>query len=230
MPVIELLPIMDVTACCSPLTQESLDASAAEDLVRALKALSDPARLRLVSMIAAHEGKEACVCDQVEPLGLSQPTVSHHLKVLVDAGFLAREKRGVWAYYSLVPRGAGLRLRVLRHRLIPGRYRASVVRERGGDGCGALRSDPGSRPRERRPSEPDHLPGGFSPARAPLAGCAFLPARSDPRMHSGCHGGRSTLVHRRSLPEIRRSARPPELVATQALPIRLPAVHHLGRS
>jgi ArsR family transcriptional regulator len=103
MPVMELLPIIDAAACCSPLTQASIDAGAAEDLARALKALSDPARLRLVSMVAAHENKEACVCDLVEPLGLSQPTVSHHLKVLVDAGFLAREKRGVWAYYSLVP-------------------------------------------------------------------------------------------------------------------------------
>ena len=103
MPVMELLPIIDVTACCSPLTQESLDASTAEDLARALKALSDPSRLRPISVVAAHEGKEACACDLVEPLGLSQPTVSHHLKVLVDAGFLAREKRGVWAYYSLVP-------------------------------------------------------------------------------------------------------------------------------
>jgi len=103
MPVTELLPIIDVTACCSPLTAASLDAAAAEDLARTLKALSDPARLRLISMVAAHDGREACVCDLVEPLGLSQPTVSHHLKVLVDAGFLTREKRGVWAYYGLVP-------------------------------------------------------------------------------------------------------------------------------
>ena len=56
-----------------------------------------------MSMIAAHEGGEACVCDLIEPLGLSQPTVSHHLKILVDAGLLLREKRGVWAYYTLVP-------------------------------------------------------------------------------------------------------------------------------
>lgn len=99
----EPLQIMDVTACCSPLTQEALGAKEADDLARSLKALSDPARLRLVSMVAAHEGGEACVCDLIEPLGLSQPTVSHHLKVLVDAGFLVREKRGVWAYYRLVP-------------------------------------------------------------------------------------------------------------------------------
>ena len=68
-----------------------------------LKALADPKRLRLVSMVAAHEGSEACVCDLTGPLGLTQPTISHHLKVLVDAGILSRDKRGVWAYYAVVP-------------------------------------------------------------------------------------------------------------------------------
>jgi len=76
---------------------------AAVRLARTLKAIADPARLRLLSLVAAHEGAEACVCDLVAPLGLSQPTVSHHLKVLVDAGLLTRDKRGVWAYYALVP-------------------------------------------------------------------------------------------------------------------------------
>jgi len=96
------LPIMDV-ACCAPLTREPLSASAAIDLARSLKAIADPARLRLLSMVAAHAGGEACVCDLTEPLGLSQPTVSHHLKILVDAGLLTRDKRGVWAYFTLVP-------------------------------------------------------------------------------------------------------------------------------
>ena len=68
-----------------------------------LKALADPVRLRLVSIVAASEGQEACVCDLIEPVGLSQPTVSHHLKVLTEAGFLSRSKRGTWAYYRLVP-------------------------------------------------------------------------------------------------------------------------------
>jgi ArsR family transcriptional regulator len=68
-----------------------------------LKAIADPARLRLLSMIAAHASGEACVCDLTEPLGLTQPTVSHHLKVLVEAGLLTRDKRGVWAYFTLVP-------------------------------------------------------------------------------------------------------------------------------
>lgn len=97
-----VLPIVDL-ACCAPLTCEPLSASAAVDLARTLKAIADPARLRLLSMIAAHEGGEACVCDLTEPLGLSQPTVSHHLKILVDAGLLTRDKRGVWAYFTLVP-------------------------------------------------------------------------------------------------------------------------------
>lgn len=70
---------------------------------RLLKALADPTRLRLVSMVAAHEGQEACVCELTEPLELTQPTISHHLKILVDAGIFTRDKRGVWAYYALVP-------------------------------------------------------------------------------------------------------------------------------
>jgi ArsR family transcriptional regulator, arsenate/arsenite/antimonite-responsive transcriptional repressor len=103
MPVMELLPVIDVTACCAPLTREVLTEVNAEDLARSLKALADPARLRIISMVVAHEGAEACVCDLTEPLGLSQPTVSHHLKVLVEAGFLTRSKRGTWAYFALVP-------------------------------------------------------------------------------------------------------------------------------
>ena len=72
-----------------------------------LRALADPTRLRLVSIIAAYPGGEACVCHLTEPVGLSQPTVSHHLKILVDAGLLDREKRGVWAYYRVVPGALG---------------------------------------------------------------------------------------------------------------------------
>jgi ArsR family transcriptional regulator, arsenate/arsenite/antimonite-responsive transcriptional repressor len=90
------------TVCCSPLQLEPLSAADAVPLARTVKALADPTRLRLVSLVAAHGG-EACVCDLTAPVGLSQPTVSHHLKVLVDAGLMTREKRGVWAYYALVP-------------------------------------------------------------------------------------------------------------------------------
>jgi ArsR family transcriptional regulator, arsenate/arsenite/antimonite-responsive transcriptional repressor len=96
------LPLAASAACC-PLLREPLSASQAADLAHILKALADPARLRLVSMVAAREGGEACVCELTDPLGLTQPTVSHHLKVLVDAGIFTRQKRGKWAYYALVP-------------------------------------------------------------------------------------------------------------------------------
>ncbi|MFP5322996.1 MAG: metalloregulator ArsR/SmtB family transcription factor [Acidimicrobiia bacterium] len=89
--------------CCAPLTDGALDEDEAEELAALLKVLADPARLRLLSMVSAAEAGEACACDLVEPLGRSQPTVSHHLSLLVDAGLLAREKRGRWAWYRPVP-------------------------------------------------------------------------------------------------------------------------------
>ena len=98
-----LLPLTDVSACSPPLVRTPLDAAQATPLALRFKALGDPGRLRLLSLIAAHESGEACVCDLTGPLGLSQPTVSHHLKVLADAGLVTRDKRGVWAYYALVP-------------------------------------------------------------------------------------------------------------------------------
>ncbi|NCT89343.1 helix-turn-helix transcriptional regulator [Cellulomonas sp. APG4] len=96
------LPLATV-ACCAPLQREPLGATEAATFAVVLKAIADPARLRLLSLIGTRAGGEACACDLTEPLGLSQPTVSHHLKTLVDAGLLTREKRGVWAYYALVP-------------------------------------------------------------------------------------------------------------------------------
>ncbi|MET3803079.1 ArsR family transcriptional regulator [Nakamurella sp. UYEF19] len=96
------LPSTEV-ACCAPPTREPMTAETAAVLAQRLKAIADPTRLRLLSMVAAHENAEACVCDLTEPLGLTQPTVSHHLRVLVDAGLLTRDKRGVWAYFALVP-------------------------------------------------------------------------------------------------------------------------------
>lgn len=90
--------------CCAPNTaQGSLQQSEAESLAIRFKALADPSRVRILSIISSSDEVETCVCDLTEPLGLSQPTVSHHLKLMVEAGLLAREKRGVWAYYSLVP-------------------------------------------------------------------------------------------------------------------------------
>lgn len=98
----DALPLLE-PACCPPLAVAPLGEAVAEQLARTLKALADPARLRLLSLVQVHEGGEACVCELTAPLGLSQPTVSHHLKVLVDAGLLSRDKRGVWAYYRVVP-------------------------------------------------------------------------------------------------------------------------------
>lgn len=92
----------DVTACCSPLTGGALDSAAAERLASVFKALGDPARVKLVSLIAASEGGEACICDLTGPLGLSQPTVSHHMRMLVDVGLVSREQRGKWAYYRVI--------------------------------------------------------------------------------------------------------------------------------
>lgn len=98
-----LLPVIDAAACCAPLTRTAMTQPQADDLARSLKAIADPARLRLISIIAASQNQEACVCDLTEPLNIGQPTVSHHLKVLTDAGFITRSKRGTWAYYTLVP-------------------------------------------------------------------------------------------------------------------------------
>jgi len=97
-PTLELI----VDSCSPAALTGALGADEAGDLARTLKALADPARLRVLSLVAGSDGREVCVCDLTEPLGLSQPTVSHHLKVLVEAGFLQRDKRGVWAYYSVV--------------------------------------------------------------------------------------------------------------------------------
>jgi ArsR family transcriptional regulator, arsenate/arsenite/antimonite-responsive transcriptional repressor len=87
--------------CCRPLLREPLDARGAEQVAAAFKVLGDPARLRL--LIAATPHGEACVCELIEPLGLSQPTVSHHLRLLYEAGLLDRERRGTWVYYRVVP-------------------------------------------------------------------------------------------------------------------------------
>jgi ArsR family transcriptional regulator, arsenate/arsenite/antimonite-responsive transcriptional repressor len=97
------LPGSDLAACCSPLTGGVLDEDAAERLARLFRALGDRHRVRLLSLIAAADGGEACICDLTAPVGLSQPTVSHHMKQLVEAGLVTREQRGKWAYYRVVP-------------------------------------------------------------------------------------------------------------------------------
>jgi ArsR family transcriptional regulator len=97
------LPVTLIVDDCVRLSAEPLDRDEAERLAKLLKAVADPARLQLLSLIHAAPTDEACVCDLTEPLGLSQPTVSHHLKVLTDAGILVRERRATWAYFRLVP-------------------------------------------------------------------------------------------------------------------------------
>lgn len=99
----------DVVACCTPL-REGIDELEAAELARAFAALGDPARLRLLSLLANAPGGEVCACDLVEPLGKSQPTVSHHLKVLFEAGLVEKEKRGTWVWY----RASKLRVNALR--------------------------------------------------------------------------------------------------------------------
>lgn len=97
------LPLVDEMQMCCPdlMGADIISEDDAQIAARVFKALGDPARVRLLSMIAAAPDEGACVCDLIEPLGLAQPTVSHHLKVLLDAGLLERERRGSWAFYSL---------------------------------------------------------------------------------------------------------------------------------
>ena len=92
-----------ITDCCESVLRGPLDQDEAERLAAALEVVADPTRLRLLSLLASHPGGEACVCDLVAPLDLSQPTISHHLKVLHEAGLLARARRGAWVYYRLLP-------------------------------------------------------------------------------------------------------------------------------
>ena len=94
-----MLSPADTAACCSPLSAGPLSAGQAEQVAPLLKALADPVRLRLMSLVASHPGGKACVCDLNDAFDLSQPTISHHMKVLHDVGLVEREKRGVWVYY-----------------------------------------------------------------------------------------------------------------------------------
>nr|WP_242622847.1 metalloregulator ArsR/SmtB family transcription factor [Pseudonocardia sediminis] len=89
--------------CCSPLVREPLSSDQAVELSRLFKAMGDPVRLRLLSLIASHAGGEACVCDLTGVFDLSGPTISHHLKVLREAGLIAGERRGTWVYYRVQP-------------------------------------------------------------------------------------------------------------------------------
>ena len=95
-----LTPV-EALECCSPVVREPVTSERAEQIAPLLKAIADPVRLRLISLVASHADAEACVCELNDAFDLSQPTISHHLKVLHEAGLLDRSKRGVWVYYSL---------------------------------------------------------------------------------------------------------------------------------
>jgi ArsR family transcriptional regulator len=94
---------LDPVSCCAPVRSTPLDEEQADALARSFAALADPIRLRLLSFIASSDQDEVCACDLVGPSGRSQPTVSHHMKILVDAGLITREKRGLWVWYRAVP-------------------------------------------------------------------------------------------------------------------------------
>src|ERR1039457_491200 len=104
---VEFIPAAElrvvIEACSTPLVGEPITESAAAGLAQVFKALGDPVRLRLVSLIGAHQGGEVCVCDLTSAFDLTQPTISHHLKVLREAGIIDSERRGTWVYYWLVP-------------------------------------------------------------------------------------------------------------------------------
>ena len=100
------LPVIqpdELAACCSPMTSGVVSDETAQTLARMFKALGDPTRVKLLSLIAAAPEGEACICDMTDPVGLSQPTVSHHMKLLVESGLATREQRGKWAYYRVSP-------------------------------------------------------------------------------------------------------------------------------
>lgn len=92
---------IEQSACCVPRVAAALTPDDAERIARVFKALGDPTRVRLLSLISGSAGAEACICDLTEPVGLSQATVSHHMKLLADAGLVTREQRGRWAYFAL---------------------------------------------------------------------------------------------------------------------------------
>ena len=97
------LPVLQPSTCCTPMVREPLGEDDAKALAATFKALSDPVRLRLLSMIASFEGGEACVCDLAGPFDVTQPTISHHLRVLREAGLIDCERRGTWVYYWVLP-------------------------------------------------------------------------------------------------------------------------------
>jgi ArsR family transcriptional regulator, arsenate/arsenite/antimonite-responsive transcriptional repressor len=117
------LPLLDLSPtaaiCCAPLAEAALTAGEAVALAARMKALADPARLRLLSILLANENQQACTCDLTGPLGLSQPTVTHHLHKLHEAGLVTAERRGVWTYYRVLPEALGALAAVLTPTAVP---------------------------------------------------------------------------------------------------------------
>lgn len=101
------MELLEILECSPPLTREPLDAEQAVGVARVFKALGDPVRLRILSIVASRAGGEVCVCDITDAFELSQPTISHHLKVLKEVGLLTSERRASWVYYRLVPETLG---------------------------------------------------------------------------------------------------------------------------
>ena len=101
----KLLPVIqpDAGECCAPLAREPLPQAGAEELAPLFKAVADPVRLRLLSLIACHDGGESCVCDLLEAFDVTAPSVSYHLKILREAGLISSERRGTWVYYRVNP-------------------------------------------------------------------------------------------------------------------------------
>ncbi|MEQ0564260.1 metalloregulator ArsR/SmtB family transcription factor [Amycolatopsis sp. NEAU-NG30] len=97
------LPLVAMDVCCAPLAREPLTQDQAVELSALFKALADPVRLRLLSLIASHAGGEACVCDLTDAFDLTGPTISHHLKVLRESGLITGDRRGTWIYYRVHP-------------------------------------------------------------------------------------------------------------------------------
>jgi ArsR family transcriptional regulator, arsenate/arsenite/antimonite-responsive transcriptional repressor len=102
-----LSALAEVVGCCSPLARQPLSGEQSVELARVFKAMGDPVRLRLLSLIASHEGGEACVCDLTDVFDLTGPTISHHLRVLREAGLISGERRGTWIYYRVHPEALG---------------------------------------------------------------------------------------------------------------------------
>ncbi len=117
------LRIADLTEACAPLREKELSPQRAAVLADAFKALGDPVRLRILNLLLTAPEGEVCACDLVDPVGRSQPTVSHHLKVLREVGLVTADRRGTWIFYSVVPE----RLEALTHVLNPGRQPTAVV-------------------------------------------------------------------------------------------------------